>query len=396
MIVRTPPMGWNSWNTIGHDINEEILLKITDTMVDEGYKNAGYEYIIIDDCWLLRSRDEQGRLVPDPEKFPHGIKYVSDYIHSKGLKFGMYSCAGARTCAKYPSSYEHEYTDAQTFADWGVDYLKYDFCNFYGENPKRAYFTMSQALRATGRDIVFAACNWGWGDKCGIPYGETVMAPGEKVASEWMRECGAHTYRSGTDINDSWESTKKTIEFQHNAYSSCGTGFFNDLDMLTVGMYGKGLVARPVKTEYRDYELQFAYWCFVGSPLIMGADLTRVDDDCKKLMQHKELIRLNQDKECRPPYFIGYETRWGSFAAYGIYVYCRLLEDGEFAIGVFNLNDDPKSVVVPFACHGVPYASGKKLNVTEIMSGEKFDNMCDNFVCTINGHGARIYRCKFI
>ena len=397
MIVKTPPMGWNSWNTIGPEINEETVIKIADIMAEQGYKEAGYEYVIIDDCWLLRERDENGKLVPDPKKFPHGMKYVADYVHSKGLKFGMYSCAGARTCAKYPSSYEHEYTDAESFAEWGVDYLKYDFCNFYGENPKRAYFTMSQALRATGRDILFAACNWGWGDKNGIPYGNNIeIHDGEKLAGEWMREAGAHTYRSTTDINDSWESTKKLIEFQRKAYSTCGTGFFNDIDMMTVGMYGKGHVARPVNTEYCDYELQFAYWCFVGAPLIMGADLSKVDDQCRVLMQNKELIRINQDKECRPPHFLGHDKPYSTYNVNGVYVYCRLLEDGEFAIGVFNLYDDAKSVVVPFACHGVPYASGKKLDITELVTGEYVGTKRGDMVVSLPKHGARVYRCKIV
>lgn len=396
MIVKTPPMGWNSWNTIGHDINEETVMKIADIMASEGYKEAGYEYVIIDDCWLLRERDEEGKLVPDPEKFPHGMKYLSDYVHSKGLKFGMYSCAGARTCAKYPSSYEHEYTDAESFAEWGVDYLKYDFCNFYGENAARAYFTMSQALRATGRDILFAACNWGWGNKNGCPDVEGSYAPGELPPSEWLKACGVHTYRSTTDINDTWEKTEYLIKKQHDGFKSCSTGFYNDMDMLTVGMFGKGHVSRPVKTEYRDYELEFAYWCFVGSPLIMGADLSQVDEQCKKLMLNKELIRINQDKECRPPIFLGHDKAYSTFNVNGVYVYCRLLEDGEFAIGVFNLYNDAKSVVVPFACHGIPYASGKKLDITELVTGEHVGIKRGDMVVSLDGHGARVYRCKIV
>lgn len=396
MIVTTPPMGWNSWNTIGHDINEEIVLKIADIMAEQGYKQAGYEYVIIDDCWLLRERDENGRLVPDPQKFPHGMKYVSDYVHSKGLKFGMYSCAGARTCAKYPSSYEHEYIDAQSFAQWGVDYLKYDFCNFYGEDPKRAYLIMSQALRATGRDILFAACNWGWGDKNGSPDIEGGYAPNEKSPSEWMRGCGVHSYRSTTDINDTWEKMKYLIQKQHNSFSGCGTGFYNDMDMLTVGMYGKGHVSKPSKMEYAQYELQFAYWCFVGSPLIMGADLSQVDDQCKALMLNKELIRINQDKECRPPYFLGHDKPYSTFNVNGVYVYCRLLEDGEFAIGVFNLYEDPKSIVVPFACHGIPYASGKKLQLRELVTGTDCGCRSGDMVVSLPAYGARVYRCKVI
>ena len=130
MLAQRPPMGWNSWNTFATDINEQLIREMADAMVDLGYKDAGYEYLVIDDCWAEKQRNEEGKLVPDKTKFPNGMKAVSDYVHSKGLKFGMYSCAGLRTCADYPSSYGHEFVDAKTFAEWGVDFLKYDFCYF--------------------------------------------------------------------------------------------------------------------------------------------------------------------------------------------------------------------------------------------------------------------------
>lgn len=150
-LAQLPPMGWNSWNTFGWQINEQLIFEMADLMASQGYREAGYEYLVIDDCWSLRERGKDGRIVPDPEKFPHGMKAVADYVHSKGLKFGMYSCAGVRTCAGYPGSYDHEFVDAQTFADWGVDFLKYDFCNFpQSGNCKARYLTMSMALKATG------------------------------------------------------------------------------------------------------------------------------------------------------------------------------------------------------------------------------------------------------
>ena len=155
ILAKTPPMGFNTWNTFGPDINEKMVLEMADVIVEKGYKDAGYQYVVIDDCWSLRERDENGNLVADPEKFPHGMKYVGDYIHSKGLKFGMYSCAGTRTCAGYPASFDHEYQDARTFASWGVDFLKYDFCYFPSfANCQHRYLLMAQALRSTGRDIL--------------------------------------------------------------------------------------------------------------------------------------------------------------------------------------------------------------------------------------------------
>ena len=216
MHIQTPPMGWNTWNTFGQNITEQLVMESADAMVEKGYKDAGYEYIVIDDCWSLKQRDENGYLVADPNKFPHGMKYLADYVRSKGLKFGMYSCAGYQTCAGYPSSYGYEFKDAETFASWGVDFLKYDFCYFPDSGDgKLAYLTMSNALRSTGRDILFSACNWGT-DNCW----------------EWMKSVGAHMYRSTGDIFDIFESVKTIFTGQvHTGLAMTGAGCFNDLDI---------------------------------------------------------------------------------------------------------------------------------------------------------------------
>ena len=192
MIKKTPPMGWNSWNTFAENISEQLIFETADRMVDSGLRDLGYEYLVIDDCWSLRERDENGRLVPDPEKFPHGMKAVADYVHSKGLKFGMYSCAGNLTCAAYPGSFEHEFVDAATFAEWGVDYLKYDYC--YKSDiihGRYLYRRMGLALKNCGRDILFSACSWGADN-----------------THEWIRETGADMWRSTGDIFDVWSSVK--------------------------------------------------------------------------------------------------------------------------------------------------------------------------------------------
>ena len=190
MVINKPTMGWNSWNTFGEDINEKVVMETADFIVESGLKDCGYEYVIIDDCWSLRERNENEEIVPDPEKFPHGMKYVADYVHSKGLKFGMYSCAGTMTCAGYPGSLDHEFIDAKCFADWGVDYLKYDFCFHPFTTPGHVlYKRMGLALANCGRDIVFAACSWG-----------------SENTKTWIKETGAHTWRSTGDINDTWES----------------------------------------------------------------------------------------------------------------------------------------------------------------------------------------------
>lgn len=209
MLGKTPPMGWNSWNTFGPDVNEQIVLETADVMAEKGYLEAGYEYVVIDDCWMEKERVD-GKLVVNKEKFPHGMKYVGDYIHSKGLKFGIYSAAGTLTCQGFPGSYGHEFEDARMFADWGVDYLKYDLCHFPGSGDIRnAYITMAMALRATGRDIMYAACPVGQGE----PH-------------KWMRSVGAHLYRSTGDINDSFESFRSNAMSQFRSLATSAPRLF--------------------------------------------------------------------------------------------------------------------------------------------------------------------------
>ncbi len=237
MLLLTPPMGWNSWNTFGSDISDGLIRETARVMKEKGYLEAGYNYIVIDDCWSLKERDENGLLVPDPQKFPYGMKALADYVHDLGFKFGMYSCAGVQTCAGYPSSFDHEFVDARTFASWGVDYLKYDFCNFPASaDAKNRYATMSMALKASGRDILFAACNWG------------VQEPWK-----WMKSLGVHMYRSTGDIQDNFQSFSRIARGQLDNFCMSGPACYNDIDMLTVGMYGKGNVALGQACTDADY-----------------------------------------------------------------------------------------------------------------------------------------------
>ncbi|MDR0196776.1 MAG: glycoside hydrolase family 27 protein, partial [Oscillospiraceae bacterium] len=222
ILAKTPPMGWNSWNTFGNSISEKLIKEVADAFVERGLKDAGYEYVVIDDCWSEKSRDENGRLVPDKNKFPGGIKALADYVHEKGLKFGIYSCVGTNTCAGYPGSFEHEFVDARTFAEWGVDYLKYDYCYkpryVAGED---LYKRMALALRNCGRDVVLSVCNWG-----------------NDGVTGWAREAGAHLYRSYGDISDNWKSIEAIMlaRLENSGYS--GIDCWNDMDMLVAGMDG--------------------------------------------------------------------------------------------------------------------------------------------------------------
>lgn len=380
MIARTPPMGWNTWNTFGFEINEQMVMETADMIISDGYKDAGYEYVVIDDCWLLMARDENGDLVADPKKFPHGMKYVADYVHSKGLKFGMYTCAGVRTCQGFPASYDHEYQDARYFAEIGVDLLKYDFCNFpnYADNKNR-YLTMSMALKSTGRDIVFSACNWGRGE----PW-------------NWMRSIGAHMYRSTGDIFDTYESFSDIIRRQIDNMNANAPGCFNDIDMLTVGMYGNGLVGRENTCTFDEYATQFAFWCFAGAPLMMGCDIRKLDPTCKKLLQNKHLIELDQDSECRPLYQAN-----GTTKDYPIMI--RFLENNDIALAFFNLKDADRTLEMPFPDLGLQYHSGVALDLNEILLDEEhlgetkyYGQRRDDMRIRVKAHSCRIFRAKLV
>lgn len=379
MLAQTPPMGWNSWNTFAHKVNEEIVLGAVDALVEKGYKDAGYEYVVIDDCWSLRDRDKDGKLVADPEKFPRGMKYVADYVHSKGLKFGIYSCAGVRTCAGYPGSYGHEYTDAKTFAEWGVDFLKYDFCFFpkSGDN-KNAYLTMSMALKASGREILFSACNWGTDE----PW-------------NWMRSVGVHMYRSTGDIFDSYKSFTDIIQSQEDKLCMSAPGCFNDPDMLIVGMYGKGHVGEGNGYEGcndAEYESHFVRWCLCGVPLMIGGDIRNMSPFCEKLMQNKTLIAINQDEEARPPYRI----EATSFQWWPKEVYIKHLSNNRFAIAFFNHADKEAECQIFFQEAGVPYYSGVTFDITDALSGEHIGVIDqDYFKALVPSHGCRIFVAEF-
>ena len=392
MLAQRPPMGWNSWNTFGKDINETLIFQIADTLVEKGYRDAGYEYLIIDDCWSLKERDAAGNLVPDPEKFPHGMKTVADYVHSKGLKFGMYSCAGILTCAGYPSSYDHEFQDAALFAEWGIDYLKYDYCNF----PKNAdcvnrYQTMSMALKTTGRDILFAACNWG-----------------SENSWNWMRSIGAHTYRSTGDIFDNFRSFMGIFQSQLEHLCQSGPYCFNDMDMLTVGMYNQGNVAIGKPCTDSEYRMQFSLWCLAGTPLIMGSDIRNIPPQMEQLLLNKKLIAINQGPECRPPYLVGKRSVMVPeentdeaieplrMVKDKLLTFIKHLSNQEFAIAYYNLHEEEQEMNCIFADVGLPYASGYGFDMTDVFTGEHIGIKRDYHIVSVPGHDCRLFCCRLV
>ena len=274
-LARTPQMGWNSWNKFACNISEDLIRQMADAMIDEGLLEAGYVYLNMDDCWHGQ-RDADGFIQADPQKFPSGIKALSDYVHSKGLKFGIYSDAGRKTCGGRPGSYGHEYQDAIQYARWGVDYLKYDWCETDNINPKGAYPLMSDALRAAGRPIFLSMCEWG-----------------SSAPWTWASEVG-HSWRSTGDIcavfdkgkTRSWEHSVLSILDQNAKLRKyAGPDHWNDPDMLEVG---NGM-------SVAEDRAHFSLWCMMAAPLMLGNDITNMTQETRDIILNKDAIAVDQD-----------------------------------------------------------------------------------------------------
>ena len=310
-VALTPPMGWNSWNKFGCKVSEDMIKSMADAMVSSGMKDAGYQYVVIDDCWQV-GRDENGFILADAKNFPSGIKTLADYVHSKGLKFGIYSDAGKQTCAGRPGSQGHEFQDAIQYARWGVDYVKYDWCHTDTRNAQEAYTTMRDALAATGRPIVFSMCEWGTSK----PW-------------QWAQSVG-NLWRTTGDINDHWEGKKKwpdggccslgmldIVDMQVGLEGAAGPGHWNDPDMLEVGNGGMTTL------EYRSH---FSLWAMLAAPLIAGNDLRSMSPEIKAILTNKEVIAINQDP-------LGSQGR-------------RVRKDGDKEIWVKQLKDGSRAVIL--------------------------------------------------
>jgi len=279
-LALTPPMGWNSWNTFQTNINDSLVRGIADVMVSSGMKDAGYTYLVLDDGWMSMERDSvTGNLVPDPKKFPNGMKVLVDYVHSKGLKFGLYNCAGTKTCAGYPGTRGYEYQDARFYASLGIDYLKFDWCNSTGINAKEAYNTMSKALKTAGRPIVFSLCEWGTNKP---------WEWAENVGQLWRTTGDISAVYDGYIDHGTWKQTgvMPIVDLQKGLRKYAGPGHWNDPDMLEVG---NGMSVPEDRTH-------FSIWCMLAAPLMAGNDLRKMSKETQSILTNKEAIAINQDK----------------------------------------------------------------------------------------------------
>ncbi|XP_031104630.1 alpha-galactosidase-like [Ipomoea triloba] len=268
-LGRTPQMGWSSWNHFACNIEEKLVRETVDAIVSSGLSALGYEYVNLDDCWAELNRDSQGNFVPKASKFPSGMKALADYVHSKGLKLGIYSSAGTQTCSQQmPGSLGYEDQDAKTFASWGIDYLKYDNCYNNNIPPKERYPKMSKALLDSGRPIFYSLCEWG-----------------DQDPATWAPSIG-NSWRTTGDIKDSWESMTTLADINDKWAAYAGPGAWNDPDMLEVGNGG-------MSTE--EYRSHFSIWALAKAPLIIGCDVRSIDNTTLEILSNKEVIAVNQD-----------------------------------------------------------------------------------------------------
>ncbi len=362
-LALTPPVGWNSWNKFGCNVSEDMIKSMADAMVKSGMKDAGYVYVNIDDCWQVR-RDENGNIVADPQRFPHGMKAVGDYIHSLGLKFGVYSDAGSKTCAGRPGGLGHEYQDALQYAAWGVDYLKYDWCNTTTQDARASYANMRKALDASGRPIVLSICEWG-------------------TAKPWLwgKEVGGNLWRTTDDINDRWGGPQKwpdggccsygvtgILDLQVGLQSYAGPGHWNDPDMLEVGNGGMS------DTEYRSH---FSLWTLLAAPLIAGNDLRSMRPEIHDILTNKEVIAVDQDA-------LGREGE--RVAKNGdLEVWAKQLNDGSRAVILLNRGESEQKI--PVKWQEIGYPEHLSAEVRDLWQHKDLGKFTGEFSAQVASHG---------
>jgi len=354
-LAKTPPMGWNSWNKFACDVSEDLIRSMADAMVSTRMRDAGYQYVVIDDCWQV-SRDQNGNIIPDPQRFPNGMKALADYVHSKGLKFGIYSDAGTATCQKRPGSRGYEFQDARQYAAWGVDYLKYDWCNHSSQDSSASYSIMRDALLASGRPIVFSLCEWG-----------------TTKPWLWAKDVG-NLWRSGGDIGDVWDSPKEPLGIvnivDHNAdlYSFAGPGHWNDPDMLEVGNGGM------TNVEYRAH---FSLWAMLAAPLIAGNDLRNMSPDVREILTNKEVIAVDQDE-------LGQQGRRVSKNG-ELEVWSRPLKDGSRTVVLFNRSKDSSPIEVKW--EDIGYPDHLRATVHDLWEHKDLGVFSAKFAANVPSHG---------
>ena len=363
-LALTPPMGWNSWNKFACNVNEQIVRDTADAMVSSGMRDAGYHYVVIDDCWH-GPRDASGFITADPQRFPSGIKALADYVHSRGLRFGIYSDAGRLTCGGRPGSQGHEYQDALTYARWGVDYLKYDWCSTGDRNAQEGYGVMADALRSSGRDIVFSMCEWG-------------------TAKPWLwAKNTGNLWRTTGDIFDSFDKKDPSRNWAHTLleivdlneplWPFAGPGHWNDPDMLEVGNGGM----TPV--EYRSH---FSLWAMMAAPLMAGNDIAHMDEATRSILLNKEVIAIDQDS-------LGQQGHRAAKDGTNE-VWVKPLASGGRAVLLFNRGDRPATIRATAEQLGWPPSLHAR--VRDLWAHGDLSRWSGSIEASVEPHGVAMYR----
>jgi alpha-galactosidase len=362
-LALTPPMGWNSWNKFGCHVSADMIRGMADAMVKSGMKDAGYQYVVIDDCWQV-ARDGDGNIVPDPKTFPDGIKPVADYVHSLGLKFGIYSDAGSQTCAGRPGGLGHEYQDAIKYAAWGVDYLKYDWCHSSTQDAKSSYANIRNALDAAGRPIVLSICEWG-----------------SHQPWLWGKDVGGNLWRTTGDIQARWSGKKEwkpgdccsfgvvdIIDAEDSIYSYAGPGNWNDPDMLEVGN------GELTAAENRSH---FIFWALLAAPLMAGNDLRDMKAEVHDILTNKEVIAVNQDS-------LGRQGRrvWKNG---DLEVWSKPLARGARAVILFNRGATEQEITARWG--DLDYPEGLSAAVRDLWEKKDLGKVSGRFSAKVPSHG---------
>jgi alpha-galactosidase len=357
-LAPTPPMGWNTWNTFGVNCSEALVKETADAMVANGMRDAGYVYLVIDDAWSAKERDPGGNLVADPVKFPAGMKALAGYLHARGLKFGIYNCAGQATCAGFPGGRGHEFQDARTYASWEVDYLKYDWCNRGTANGPETYRIMHDALVAAGRPIVFSLCEWG-----------------ENRPWLWAAPVG-NLWRTTGDIEPTFRRIKAILDAQVGLEGYAGPGHWNDPDMLEVGNGPLTLA---------ESRAHFSLWCMLAAPLIAGNDVRRMTPEVRAILTNKDVIAIDQDPLGRE----GFRYK----ADQGIETWAKELSHGEWAVCVLNTASTPAGVTVDWG--SLTFLTNAYYRVADAWTGKPIGrNSSEPWSGPVESHDVALFRLK--
>jgi alpha-galactosidase len=356
-LSATPPMGWNSWNHFACKVTADDVHAAADAIASNGMKDAGYIYVNIDDCWQ-GDRDAQGKIRPN-SKFPD-MKGLVDYIHSKGLKAGIYSSPGPKTCAKYEGSYGHEEQDAQQYAEWGFDYLKYDWCSaekVYKRSEMTAvYQKMHDALVRTSRPIVYSLCQYGY----------------ERVW-RWGASVGGNLWRTTEDINDHYDRMSVIGFDQDGLESFAGPGYWNDPDMLEVGNGGM---------NHDEYITHMSLWVLLAAPLLAGNDLSKMTAETLEILTNKEVVAVDQDAKGAQGRRVAQEGP--------LEVWAKPLADGGVAVGLFNRGESVNPVTMNFKDIGIQ----RSAQVRDLWHHKDLGSLTGSYTTDVPRHGAVLLKIK--